>query len=621
MSDRLEIRYIPLAQCILWARNPKKHDAGMIAASIETHGFKSAPRYEPALNDGQGGIGAGNGRIQVLEAMQAQGRTPPRGIVIEDGVWLVPVQFGVDAASQAAAEAYALDDNNVTLAGGEFTAVDISRLWTDDYTDLLAELANLDMLPVSVDGDDLDVLLGLVDAPRLGAEPSDDLPEQPRASLAERFGVPPFSVLDARQGYWQARKRAWIALGIQSELGRGNENLTMSHPATTATIDFYAQKRAIEAEQGREVTTDEAKAILAARGHLRDDRAQNARRMALDVSDTVHRLKPSVDQGRKRGLARTNGQDLMRGEGTNVLPGKRTPETASLKGGLTHGTTIHLYDKTGEQRNSRHAADQRSNVTGAPTLPEWAHGTGTANMASGTSIFDPVLCELVYRWFCPTGGAVLDPFAGGSVRGVVAARLGHAYTGIDLRPEQIAANEAQAQEIVPDGPPRWITGDSRDITDLAPGAYDLIFSCPPYADLEVYSDDPRDLSTMEYQDFLVAYRQIIHVCVSLLKPDRFAVFVVGDVRDKKGFYRNFVGATVDAFQDAGAILYNEAILVTQAGSLPIRIAKQFEGYRKLGKTHQNVPIFFKGDPKTIKTFGPVEMGEVDPASEFGEVVE
>ncbi len=48
--------------------------------------------------------------------------------------------------------------------------------------------------------------------------------EQARRTLAEKFGVPPFSVLDARQGYWQERKRAWLALGIQSELGRG-ENL------------------------------------------------------------------------------------------------------------------------------------------------------------------------------------------------------------------------------------------------------------------------------------------------------------------------------------------------------------------------------------------------------------
>lgn len=43
------------------------------------------------------------------------------------------------------------------------------------------------------------------------------------ASLADRFGVPPFSVLDARQGYWQDRKRAWLLLGIESELGRGED--------------------------------------------------------------------------------------------------------------------------------------------------------------------------------------------------------------------------------------------------------------------------------------------------------------------------------------------------------------------------------------------------------------
>lgn len=40
-------------------------------------------------------------------------------------------------------------------------------------------------------------------------------------ALAERFGIPPFSVLNAREGWWQDRKRAWIGLGIKSELGRG----------------------------------------------------------------------------------------------------------------------------------------------------------------------------------------------------------------------------------------------------------------------------------------------------------------------------------------------------------------------------------------------------------------
>lgn len=227
--------------------------------------------------------------------------------------------------------------------------------------------------------------------------------------------------------------------------------------------------------------------------------------------------------------------------------------------------------------------------------------------SSGTSIFDPVLCELVYRWFCPTGGKVLDPFAGGSVRGIVAGALGFAYTGIDLRQEQVNANEAQADVIPTQCRPRWITGDSRNAATLAPGEYDLIFSCPPYADLERYSDDPLDLSTMEYEDFLTAYREIIAACVGMLATDRFACFVVGDIRDKQGFYRGLVGDTVRAFEDAGAKLYNDAVLVTAVGSLPIRVGKQFGTYRKLGKTHQNVLAFFKGNPKHI----PDVLGECD----------
>jgi hypothetical protein len=50
----------------------------------------------------------------------------------------------------------------------------------------------------------------------------------PAATLAERFLVAPFSVLNAREGWWQARKAAWLALGIESELGRGGNLLRMS---------------------------------------------------------------------------------------------------------------------------------------------------------------------------------------------------------------------------------------------------------------------------------------------------------------------------------------------------------------------------------------------------------
>lgn len=211
---------------------------------------------------------------------------------------------------------------------------------------------------------------------------------------------------------------------------------------------------------------------------------------------------------------------------------------------------------------------------------------------TGISIFDPALTELMYRWFCPDEGTILDPFAGGSVRGIVANYLGYKYTGIELRPEQVASNVEQAKAIIPDREPLWICGDSDIELELLDGQYDFLFSCPPYADLEVYSDLPQDLSNMSYPDFLIKYRSIIHKGIQRLKSGGFAVFVVGEVRDKKGNYINFVGETIKAFIDGGADYYNEAILLNPLGTAMLR-ANIFNAGKKLVKVHQNVLIFRK----------------------------
>lgn len=232
-------------------------------------------------------------------------------------------------------------------------------------------------------------------------------------------------------------------------------------------------------------------------------------------------------------------------------------------------------------------------------------------VGSGTSIFDPVVCEIAYRWFCPPGGTVLDPFAGGSVRGIVASRLGRRYVGIELREEQVAANMAQLY--LADGPkPQWRVGDAREVARHAADIEaDLIFSCPPYWNLERYSDDPADLSNMEREEFFAAYTAIIRDAIGRLRNDRFAVWVIGDVRDDDGCYVNLPGRTVEAFEAAGARFYNDAILVTAVGSLPVRVGRQFEISRKLGRTHQNVMVFVKGDPrKATEACGAVEFGEI-----------
>lgn len=220
---------------------------------------------------------------------------------------------------------------------------------------------------------------------------------------------------------------------------------------------------------------------------------------------------------------------------------------------------------------------------------------GNASEQTGTSIFDPVLCEIAYRWFCPPGGLVLDPFAGGSVRGIVASKLGRRYVGVDLSERQVEANRAQGSKLCDVPFPEWVVGDSRAALPAVDA--DMVFSCPPYADLEVYSDDPRDLSVMDYAGFRDAYFEIVAASCARLVADSFAVFVVGEVRDKRGHYVDLLGDTVEAFRAAGLEYYNEAILVTAVGSLPIRTGKQFSASRKMGKTHQNVLVFLKGDGK------------------------
>jgi len=288
--------------------------------------------------------------------------------------------------------------------------------------------------------------------------------------VAQKFLVSPFTVLNAREGDWQERKRAWIGIGLRGEEGRGG----------------------------------------------------------------VHNYgKSCVIQTHGNGW---NGIKVMTGE------------------------------------------------MDAPEVEQ-----------TGSSVFDPVLCELAYRWWSGEGAQILDPFAGGSVRGIVAAHLGRKYWGCDLRAEQIEANREQGAALCEGKPlPEWVCGDSMNEVEKAPEA-DFIFSCPPYGDLEQYSDLREDLSAMPHKDFVIAYRTIIFRACKRLRENRFACFVVGDFRDGKGNYRNFVSETIAAFLDAGLALYNEAILVTSVGSASMRVTRQFSAGRKLCKTHQNVLVFVKGD--------------------------
>jgi len=219
---------------------------------------------------------------------------------------------------------------------------------------------------------------------------------------------------------------------------------------------------------------------------------------------------------------------------------------------------------------------------------------GAFSGANGISIFDPVVCEIVYKWFCPDGGLILDPFAGGSVRGIVANYLGYKYTGIELREEQCNSNREQAIDILEvNNQPQWYSGDSEQVLDANwQIEFDLLFSCPPYMNLEVYSDLPEDLSNMNDKAFIAKYNSIVDKSCNLIKRGGYAVFVVGDLRDNKGYQKDFTGITKQAFAKAGMKLYNELILIEPVGTKAMTLERGFKN-GKLAKVHQNVYIFKK----------------------------
>jgi len=164
-TDQLDLRDAPQliwirvkdAVRLLWKENPKLHDIGSVVSSISRHGFQEIPKYDKHI-----GIKAGNGRVEALAWMESQGGYDlPRGLALftKTGEWVMPLLIGTDAKSRDLARSYAIDSNNLTLGGGDFTALDAMRLWDQQgYLRILASLAKKGQLPESVDGDDLDYL-------------------------------------------------------------------------------------------------------------------------------------------------------------------------------------------------------------------------------------------------------------------------------------------------------------------------------------------------------------------------------------------------------------------------------------------------------------------------------
>jgi len=145
-NHQLRLEYVPLDTCKLWDKNPKKHDLAQIEASIYRYGFQDPAKFDETL----GGLIFGNGRTEALVKARKAGKEPPSGIMLDDkGAWCVPVLFGNDLASESAASAFAIDHNNLTMAGSH-TLEDMAKMWSaEGYQSLMQSLKSANDMPIT----------------------------------------------------------------------------------------------------------------------------------------------------------------------------------------------------------------------------------------------------------------------------------------------------------------------------------------------------------------------------------------------------------------------------------------------------------------------------------------
>lgn len=172
-------------------RNARRHDPkqlDLIAGSLKRFGWVT-----PVLVDEDHTVLAGYGRVEAARIV---------------GIDTVPV-IVASGWTDVEKRAYMLADNQIALRAG----------WDEELLKL--ELDDLRFLEFDID------LLGFEPMEIKNLSETGRL-ERPVGDLKEKFILPPFSVLDARSGWWQDRKRAWLALGIRSEIGRGDNALRYS---------------------------------------------------------------------------------------------------------------------------------------------------------------------------------------------------------------------------------------------------------------------------------------------------------------------------------------------------------------------------------------------------------
>ena len=226
-----------------------------------------------------------------------------------------------------------------------------------------------------------------------------------------------------------------------------------------------------------------------------------------------------------------------------------------------------------------------------------AHDKGSPY--TGTySVFPMPLAEwMLLRYAGDKGGKVLDSFAGGPPRALAAYLLGYEYHGIELRNEAIQDNLKFFKKHGLTKNIKYHLGKAQDICDFfRDELFDFAYTCPPYWNLEVYSEHEDDLSNVKsYDDFMCGIDDAIKAQYSVLKAGAFSCWVVNNFRDKKtSDIYDFRGDLINAAKRAGFTFWQDVILSKRLGTAAVRAGMYWKnGNYKLVPRHEYLLVFRK----------------------------
>ncbi|HDK42171.1 MAG TPA: hypothetical protein ENG87_02225 [Candidatus Pacearchaeota archaeon] len=211
------------------------------------------------------------------------------------------------------------------------------------------------------------------------------------------------------------------------------------------------------------------------------------------------------------------------------------------------------------------------------------------------SEFNPTVAENIINFWSEKDDVILDPFAG-RTRCFVSAMKDRKYIGFEISKEVIdkiipMINTNKLKEYK--HKPEIFNMDSFNLDKINLPMVDLIFSCPPYWNLEKYESCEGQLSDVkDYNEFLERYKQIMKKSINLLKEDKYMALVVGDFRKNKKYY-TFHLDNIKIMQELGMKLHD--IIIIQSVSFDIA-NKRFGGlkrYLMTSKVHEYLLVFKK----------------------------